>query len=388
MKKDQTNQEPEDINVWEPKDPSKPYLIRKQDGETLHDYNAAKKEGYLQEWREKQCEQVDENKFLLETESGGDFSGLVLPWGPRSYGNYNFAIFRAGGDFGESRVARDRGKGYSFQRARFHGRFTFVRDSSFDGLSPFLQARICKDSFFTIFANTAVSFREVFTGNFLKEPFQGLEIEEGGGFNFIDCHFPEGFTLRNLNLKNTFFHGSNIEKVRFINCEFEEEKGSLWIPERFALADEYPERVKKFSEYEDIANDDELAVMYQLMKKSFEEQKDYQTAGKFYVSEMHFRQKSAKGIKKALLWLYGFCAGYGESVGRTLILLTFCIFTSVVLYYFSLNSLIEAVNSTFSSLILVEKVENIVSVDTFSRFLFSVSYFLFINAIRRRLRRS
>ena len=305
MKKDQTNQEPEDINVWEPKDPSKPYLIRKQDGETLHDYNAAKKEGYLQEWREKQCEQVDENKFLLETESGGDFSGLVLPWGPRSYGNYNFAIFRAGGDFGESRVARDRGKGYSFQRARFHGRFTFVRDSSFDGLSPFLQARICKDSFFTIFANTAVSFREVFTGNFLKEPFQGLEIEEGGGLNFISCHFTEGFTLRNLDLKTSFFRGSNIEKIRFINCSFAEEKGSWRTPARLTLADEYQKKLNKVLKDEVVPENSELANMYQLMKKNFEEQKDYQTAGKFYVSEMHFREKDAKCFKKtgaAALW--------------------------------------------------------------------------------------
>ena len=53
--------------------------------------------------------------------------------------------------------------------------------------------------------------------------------------------------------------------------------------------------------------------MYQLMKKSFEEQKDYQTAGKFYVSEMVFRQKEATGIRKIFLFsLWNFCGIRGK----------------------------------------------------------------------------
>ena len=383
------NDEIEDFNVWEPKDPKKPYLIRKKDGETLHDYNAAKKEGYLQEWRENQCEQVSEQEFNSRTEGGGDFSGLVLSGGSRMYGNYNFAIFKDGGSFSESSTALGMDyKQYSFQHARFYGKFTFVRHSSFDGFSPFLYAKIHKDACFTISSNTEVSFKERVSGDLLKEPFQGLEIEEGGGFNFLSCHFPEGFTLRNLNLKNSFFWGSNIEKIRFINCDFAEEKGGFCVPARLTLADEYPEKIHKFWKDRKMTPNNELAAMYQLMKKSFEEQKDYQTAGKFYVSEMVFRQKEATGIRKFFLFLYGFLAGYGESIWRTGVLLVLFILFSIFLYRFSTDSWQLAANQTFSSLLLFKNTDDIIFADILSRLLFIPAIFLFLNAIRRRLRRS
>ena len=164
-----------------------------------------------------------------------------------------------------------------------------------------------------------------------------------------------------------------------------------------------------------------LAVMYQLMKKSFEDQKDYQTAGKFYVSEMVFRQKEATGVKKFVLSAYGFLAGYGESVWRTGFFLLFCLLISIALYYFSIDSLIQAkkiifgycitlyyfspdsliqaAEAAFSNFLLFKKSETIAVDDASSRLfllfasvasrlLFIISGFLFINAIRRRLRRS
>ena len=391
MKKDETAPFLEQENEWNSQDPNKRYLIQKEKCIPF-DATQARKPNYLKQWRETQCDQVsaeDFHKRVSNIGKHGDFRGLVLPEGQMENGHYDYAIFTSKVAFISPYSEQfSLSNGYSFNGARFQSSFEFAGNCSFYVPFPFLGAKVCKSGKFFISGNVGDTFKESRNNLSLKEPLLGLEFEEGGLLSFRSCCFPEGFTLRNLNLKNTFFRGSNIEKVRFINCKFEEEKGSFWIPERLALADENQAKTKSLIENQKIPDDDELSVMYQLMKKSFEEQKDYQTAGKFYVSEMHFRQKDAKWFKQWALWLYGFCAGYGESVGRTALLLFLCVLFSILLHWCSTDSWGDATSLAFSSLFLFKSPETVGFADVISRLLFIVSGFLFINAIRRRLRRS
>ena len=436
MKKDQKLSISDDIynieNSWD-SNPKKPYLILKEDSEPLTILDYSKSDFCLNEWRKNHCDEVTEEEFnerIKEIEKrlkepykkeGSEkshqiselekrctnFSGLVLPKGLRRPGDYVFSIFKDGAWFlNESLNDEAPNIGYSFTGARFHGGITLNNGCIFKGEYPFLDARICKDCCFMTLVNSEDAFKKSKIDSLIKEPFLRLKIEEGGRFKFLDCHFPDGFTLRNLNLKHSFFCGSNIEKIRFINCDFAEDPGDFFRPARLLIADE---NTKSTSTEEKLTLNKELAVMYQLMKKSFEEQKDYQTAGKFYVSEMHFRQKDAKWFKKSVLWLYGFCAGYGESVGRAGALLFFCLSLSALFPFFAsvpwgelgvflllftenmfstLGTVLEALKIPLASFLLFEEVEEATWAAIFSRILFIVSGFLFINAIRRRLRRS
>ena len=382
----------EDINVWEPKDPKKPYLIWGKNwkpletGEVILACFQQKKCDYLKIWRKKYCDEVDANEFnkrIKNNAQNRDFSGLVFPKGGQKnikIGFYNFAIFTNGAVFSMDRAKNENSdKRYNFIGTKFQGRFMIESDCVFEADFPFSEATICNDSHLLIAANSQISFKKSKTGSLIREPFGYLKIQEGGTLNFFTCSFPDGFTLRNLNLKNSCFGGSNIEEVRFINCEFAEEKGSLFAPVRPIFADEKRGEISH----------SELAVMYQLMKKSFEEQKDYQTAGKFYVSEMVFRQKEATGIRKIFLSLYGIFAGYGESIWRTGFLLVLCILFSILLYACSASfSFSEAPNAAFSSLLLFKNTDHIIFADILSRLIFVPAIFLFLNAIRRRLRRS
>ena len=418
------NDEIEDFNVWEPKDyedPNNPeirdnkYLIWGENWEPLEitKITSAKsqKEKYdrLKEWRENNCDKVDEDEFIqrvVEVEKKNkrlkieeryrNFAGLVLPnknsivdkklfsetlFYPACY---DYAIFTGGVTF-KSGNSKDENsdRGYQFMETKFQGQFTFSEDCIYGHDFPFADAIICKDSFIEIGANRELSFKKSKTGAPIKEPFSNLKIEEGAGFQFFNCSFPEGFTMRNLNLKSTYFRGSHIDKIRFINCEFEEKKQGFLGPVRIVIADEKNDKknLQKSS--------GELAVMYQLMKKSFEDQKDYQTAGKFYVSEMVFRQKQATGIRWFFLFLYGIFAGYGESIWRTGFSLVLCILFSILLYACSASfSFSEAPNAAFSSLLLFKNTDDIIFADILSRLLFIPAIFLFLNAIRRRLRRS
>ena len=420
----------------------------------------------LKKWREDNCDEVDEDEFiqrvvkvkkkidLLEIMEekykrlkkwpkdsfvgvSGDefderqkiearyrnFAGLVLPnknfvvdkklfSGTLFYpACYDYAIFTGGVTFkGGNSKDENLGIGHQFHGTKFQGEFRFDADCTFGHDFPFASAIIPSGSVFTFGANKKITFKQSKTGSIIKEPFAALNIADGGGFRFFHCSFPEGFTLKSLNLKSSYFQGSHIENIRFINCEFEEKTGPL----RTIFADENRQGLTK----KDFG---ELAVMYQLMKKSFEDQKDYQTAGKFYVSEMVFRQKEATGVKKFVLSAYGFLAGYGESVWRTGFFLLFCLLISIALYYFSIDSLIQAkkiifgycitlyyfspdsliqaAEAAFSNFLLFKKSETIAIDDASSRLfllfasvasrlLFIISGFLFINAIRRRLRRS
>ena len=392
------NDEIEDINVWEPKDDEKPYLIWGEDWEPLEitKITSAKsqkeKYNYLQKWRKENCDEVNKyefNKRVEEVERRKtkskyrNFAGLVLPSGKRESGNYNYAIFKKGTEFMvDNSKDENSERGYEFVGTKFQGRFTFNPNCKFYYDFPFAYATICKNSSISTFSNSEIYFKKLRTDSVIKEPFASLNIEEGGGFCFFDCSFPEGFTFKNLNLKNSSFRGSHIEKIRFINCEFDEKKGNFFQPARNIFVDEKNEEEPLPQFF------GELAVTYQLMKKSFEEQKDYQTAGKFYVSEMVFRQKEATGIRKRFLFLYGFIAGYGESIWRTGFLLVFCILCSILLYYFSADSWEEAANQTLSSLLLFKNTDEIIFADILSRLLFIPAIFLFLNAIRRRLRRS
>ena len=415
------NDEIEDINVWEPKDPKKPYLIWKEGGNLFVSTKILTEDNYLQKWRENHCEQVSADEFEVKLKHFEDrvkkprkefmkrceiqskyinFGGLVLPKGVRRNASYDFAIFLDGAEFilkqprGEFKELQ-----YDFVGVKFQGCFTFSEESEFSSYSPFIYATICKKSYLTISGDAGCIFKYRDKSQ-LQEPFAGLKIEEEGGINFKHCKFNDIFTLRNLNLKHSFFCGSNIEKIRFINCIFDEEKGGFFTPARLTLADENLKKLQKLiekfrenhelviPEYEKPPKNKELAVMYQLMKKSFEDQKDYQTAGKFYVSEMVFRQKEATGIRKRFLFLYGFLAGYGESIWRTGVLLVLFILFSIFLYRFSTDSWQLAANQTFSSLLLFKNTDDIIFADILSRLLFIPAIFLFLNAIRRRLRRS
>ena len=456
MKKDENNLRIEDFNVWEPEDPKKPYLIQKEDeksfqeiydeirSEKLKNSNFKEKkvqlpfrydDSYLireakRKWREKCAEWVespDDTQLSVGFIWAAQF--VIDERGKKKSSNKGFSAIT----INEECLIVDikPTEQFFFRYCDFLGDFQ-IYDSIFAEKVFFNGSIFHKNVYLSSceFKKGIIFHETVIRGCLFmpdqwnpeetiwtKEPFQGLVIKEGGGIILRNCYFPEGFTLRNLNLKNSLFRGSNIEKIRFVNCTFTEEKGNFFIPARLTLADEYQEKLQKVWKGGAIPENSELANMYQLMKKSFEEQKDYQTAGKFYVSEMVFRQKEATGLKKFFLSAYGFLAGYGESVWRTGFFLLFCLLfsgflpfiaslfssalsstalllsshcscTSIDSFFHSLQALFDVLKSGSTKLLLLGSSEEKTWADIISRSLFIVSGFLFINAIRRRLRRS
>ena len=403
-----------------PRDPSRPYLIgddpdipfsKFRQPISLFDTDHVQ-EKYAK-WASDYATRVSEEGFWSHKKEKNihNFSGCIIP----SFGHQNNKLlYKEGSKLNIDKLvwatfAKEaffhnvefEGGGV-FAGVKFQGNTTFI-NSSFRGKNFFHEAELCSTGILNFRGRSGSSP----DGWWEHEPFAGLNVREGGKIILRSCNFPDGFTLRELNLNETYFAGSNIEKIRFISCYFPEGGGRLMHPSRLKLADETTDETDVSDSFpipDQKISMSEMAVMYQLMKKSFEDQKEYQTAGKFYISEMFYREKiawhSKRYVKAIIFSLYRIFAGYGESVERTVAFLLFLILLLVPLLAF-LSTLISvpewikmifshepllSIKSSFRKILLLK--EGAGWGDIFSRILFIPALFLFVNAIRRRLRRS
>ena len=102
---------------------------------------------------------------------------------------------------------------------KFKGQFTFITELTFSFQFPFANSRICKNSNFHLSENGGSSFLSSKNNIPLQAAICRIcTLKKAAALSFsMLFYFPKNFTLRNLNLKNSYFFQSAdiIEKISF-----------------------------------------------------------------------------------------------------------------------------------------------------------------------------
>ncbi|QXP72366.1 pentapeptide repeat-containing protein [Tenacibaculum sp. AHE15PA] len=181
-----------------------------------------------------------------------------------------------------------------FNKTQFLGSTTFDA-SSFLGVSSFIDTWFKK----------GVSFGGAEFSKENETLFKGLKGDQQGilQLDFSMVNFPKSVVFREVNLKNTFFNESDITEVKFKNCIWNEEKGRIifdnesdvtkvkfengfWDKQKRMFVRKNKLPFNNESPYKEQEN------LYRELKINFENSKDWELAGKAYVSEMEMRKKT------------------------------------------------------------------------------------------------
>jgi len=145
-------------------------------------------------------------------------------------------------------------------------------------------------------------------------------------FDYVKFEAPEKVRFMNVNLANTSFYCSNIEKISFENVKFKEIL--IFATKRKCLADEFWEERHipiKDKTPEEIAQGQkdfyaQMEILYCRFKRNFEEQRNYHGAGDFHFGEMEMRRKQQSWWLQILTLTlpYKLISGYGQKWGRAL----------------------------------------------------------------------
>lgn len=217
-----------------------------------------------------------------------------------------------------------------FDRSRFQGEEALFEETIFKEKVFFRLVRFKSDAYFnkTQFKNE-IHFNETFFEN--KAIFEGVESKKIFAFTennfFVDVTLknPSEVTFRNANLKKCSFLKTNISNINFIDITWANSKEIEWgnylkklvCYKRDILYDEILVR-KNNRDYKQV---EELCRQ---IKANFEAKKNFDRAGDFYFGEMEMKRKTLRIRKaKALFMLYKISSGYGETVGRSVLLLGF-----------------------------------------------------------------
>ncbi|RLE88160.1 MAG: hypothetical protein DRJ49_05405, partial [Thermoprotei archaeon] len=128
---------------------------------------------------------------------------------------------------------------------------------------------------------------------------------------------------------------------------------------------------------------DEILSMYRALRENYEYYLRYETAGKFFISEMEMMKCSRRGIERAVLTLYKCLCLYGESCTRPIIwsVLIIVLFALVrlCLQLFSLPSTISLSDKTSVIAMFIENLE--ISVATFFQMYTVLEYHVLIERL-------
>lgn len=223
--------------------------------------------------------------------------------------------------------------------------------------------------------------------------------------HFNNIIFPEKTIFRWINLEDVSFQKSFIECLKFDECIFEQEDGRIVLYDEKELRKKVPQTAHNYEEVENI---------YRQFKKNFDNKKDFETAGDFYIGEMEMRREKFKKqiqsenseglfdtrIRLFLLSCFKLFSYYGERPSRILgwIVLAILCFAIVFDIYSTLpfwKSLGLSLKSFFPFLTVDHlpedcygQIKPIVSFSyNFERIISFVFWFLFALSVRQKFRR-
>lgn len=192
-------------------------------------------------------------------------------------------------------------------------------------------------------------FREwVFFGPIHTAERRNRRVAFGPGASFCNTRFLQNIRFQEVDLSRCSFLHSNINKVDFSYCEFaKEEKKSFLIfspRKQNVLRDELDadKEVKNNPNGKNFREEryEPVRRLYLELKRNFENNKDWNTAGDFHYGEMECKRKA--GLYWPFLHLYWAFSGYGERYLRAffwLLLYIFLLFP--FLYYFTASNAYE-----------------------------------------------
>ena len=130
-------------------------------------------------------------------------------------------------------------------------------------------------------------------------------------FRWANFEAPEKVRFQHVNLGQARFLETPLDKVQFIDVDWDERAGRRCVYDEIAHEEE---GVKK--------NYALIAQLYRQLKKNYEEQRDYPGAGDFHYGEMEMTRrqqwKESKYFSWFLTWAYKLLSGYGERPGRAI----------------------------------------------------------------------
>ncbi|WP_231891907.1 MULTISPECIES: pentapeptide repeat-containing protein [Tenacibaculum] len=275
--------------------------------------------------------------------------------------------------------------GVSFEETKFFGdvfinKAVFSKETDFNKTIFAGWTQFCFSEFLgsSEFIETSFKNHVSFGGaEFSKENeilFKGLKGDEQGvlQLDFSKVNFPKSVVFREVNLKKTSFTEADITEVKFKNCIWNEEKGRIifdnesdvtkvkfengfWDKQKRMFVRKNKLPFNNESPYKEQEN------LYRELKINFENSKDWELAGKAYVSEMEMRKKTfydefVKSIKNFqvleaviafvnyfLFSFYKYLGGYTQNYIRPLFFFIGLFLVSLFMYSdcFSLNDYCE-----------------------------------------------
>ncbi|MBI2470156.1 MAG: pentapeptide repeat-containing protein [Planctomycetes bacterium] len=244
-------------------------------------------------------------KFLKANFSGTDFCGIV---------EFSESRFEGDSDF-TGVIFKETSRNVEFKDVVFHKEANFSASywlhTEFDFTGTIFRGR----TFFTprLPSDTTTQSMEVGSVMFNTVSFLGECIFQG------------------IDLSNVSFLHSNIDKVDFRYCKFNEKPEKLFFvfPHRRQNvlrdeldADKEIEGKSKDEKYEPVRR------LYLELKRNFEDKKDWNTAGDFHYGEMECRRKGRLGGWQDFFLVTAYCwaSGYGERLLNALVTLILLFF--------------------------------------------------------------
>jgi hypothetical protein len=154
------------------------------------------------------------------------------------------------------------------------------------------------------------------------------------GIIFRDCLIMNVLTFYSINLKNFQFGNSNIEKIKFLNCEWE-------IANRLILVEE------------SIKYGDQAEIQYRQLKRIFNIEENWYMSSLAYFSEMEMKKRklgyylddnkskyfSGFGLEYLIFQFYSFFGNYNQNYTRplTIYLISTILFFPILYMFIEIN---------------------------------------------------
>jgi uncharacterized protein YjbI with pentapeptide repeats len=226
---------------------------------------------------------------------------------------FSDATFARGADFRSTKFKKEAGfidgilEGRAdFQMAEFGGIVYFWKASF--GIAYFMEATFEKEADFTNakfserawFCYAKFLGRALFIGEKDNKIFSGPDVD----FRNVVISPPDGLIIRDADLQKCRFLGTDLRKAEITNVDWPK------IGKRNAVYDE-----KILLTKNETAQYSHLERLYRELKQNCEDRHDYEGASDFHYGEKEMRRQkpNIKKWLKALLWLYRWISGYGES---------------------------------------------------------------------------
>jgi len=266
-----------------------------------------------------------------------DFTGAEIS----GESDFKWVNFSKNANFYETKFL----KKSSFSRAKF------LEYTNFNGTEfldvDFICTKFLGDTYFnnSIFSHVMFSFAD-FTRKLYFIP------KKSGVINFLYTFFSEDVKIK-ADLSQSFFLGSNIERVDLTNSTF----GNGINEKKYIIFEESHEAYSN--------NWKKVEGIYRRLKESYQRHGDYSLAGEFYYREMECRREQVKGYQR-FIWemLFKRLLGYGEKPFNVIYASFFIIILFALFYFYSGIVYIEnnheiIINHTPSLKLLINFIEKL-----------------------------